>query len=58
MIRRAPILVGLALLLLPSSGYAGFPTPRIDQKTMLTIAGAGYVGTDFIEGFMKSNLPK
>lgn len=30
----------------------------IDQKTMLTIVGAGYAGTDFIEGFMKSNLPK
>jgi hypothetical protein len=30
----------------------------IDQKTMLTIAAAGYAGTDFIEGFMKSNMPK
>lgn len=29
----------------------------IDQKTMLTIIGAGYAGTDFIEGFMKSSAP-
>ena len=35
MIRRAPILVGLALLLLPSSGYAGFPTPPTGAEAWL-----------------------
>ena len=30
---------------------------QLDKQTILTFIGAGYAGTDFIEGFIKKYLP-
>jgi hypothetical protein len=44
----AGVLVGMSLVDSDTGIY---------QRSLLTIADAGYTGTDFIEGFIKSNLP-
>jgi H+/Cl- antiporter ClcA len=31
---------------------------QIDKQFLLTIVAAGYAGADFIEGFIRTNLPK
>lgn len=51
------LLIGFVAGVLALIGTSGIDTELIDKNTMLAIIGAGYAGTDFIEGFMKKNLP-
>ena len=39
-------------------GIIGVFGETINKEFMITIIGAGYAGTDFIEGFIKTKLPK
>jgi len=38
-------------------GMSGVDSELVDQKMMTAVLGAGYAGTDFIEGFMKKYMP-
>ena len=44
-----------ALAIIGVTGSAGDVNPT--KELIVTIIGAGYAGTDFIEGFIKKNLP-
>jgi hypothetical protein len=43
------------LAIIGVTGSAGSPNPT--KELIVTIIGAGYAGTDFIEGFIKKSLP-
>ena len=44
-----------ALAIIGVTGNAG--SPNLTKELIVTIIGAGYAGTDFIEGFIKKSLP-
>lgn len=44
----------LAIIASPPDGSTG---ATMDRQTILTLLAAGYAGTDFIEAFVRKNLP-
>ena len=54
-------LLGISLMIGGIAGALGAITlldkGGTDKQTLLTLLTTGYAGTDFIEGFMKKNLP-
>lgn len=51
------LLIGFVAGVLALIGTSGIETELIDKNTMMTIIASGYAGTDFIEGFVKKNMP-
>jgi len=47
------LIIGFVAGVLAFIGIAGLDAELVDQQQMLATLGAGYAGTDFIEGFMK-----
>ena len=47
------LIIGFVAGVLAFLGSAGLDAELVDKNQMLATLGAGYAGTDFIEGFMK-----
>jgi len=51
------LIIGFVSGVLALISMAGTDSDLVDQSMMIAVLGAGYAGTDFIEGFMKKNMP-
>ena len=51
------LLIGFVAGVLALIGTSGIDTELVEKSTMMTVIAAGYAGTDFIEGFVRKNIP-
>ena len=51
------LIIGFVAGVLALIGLVGVDSELIDHSQMLAVLGAGYAGTDFIEGFIRKNVP-